>query len=245
LSVRLVDRAAGALARRIDRRGFLSRSAVVGSAMVAAPLEYGLKPKSAYAAVCGCSGSRCGCGALCCDGWTEFCCTLNGQNRCPDGTVAGGWWKVDGSQFCGGGPRYYLDCNAQCGGCQCRGVCSGACSGTGCGCAKGDCNNRKSGCVRFRYGNCHQEIACVGPIVCRVVTCVAPWIYDPACTTASRTSEATRNHHRTCVTEPFGAIDAAGDEGGVIRVIGWAIDQTPGAAPPSPRWGPTTGTHST
>ncbi len=199
--------------------------------MVAAPLEYGLKPKTAYAAVCGCSGSRCGCGALCCDGWTEFCCTLTGQNRCPDGTVAGGWWKVDGSQFCGGGPRYYLDCNAQCGGCGCGGTCSGACSGTGCGCAGGDCNNRKTGCVRFRYGNCHQEIACLGPIVCRVVTCVAPWIHDPACTTASRSSEATRNHHRACVNEPFGALEAAIDVGGAIGTWGWAIDQVAGATP--------------
>jgi hypothetical protein len=234
MSTRLVDRAAELLAKRIDRRNFLGRTAVVGSAMAVAPLDYGLRPKSAYAAVCSCSGQPCTCGSLCCDGWTEFCCTLNGENRCPDGTVAGGWWKVDGSQFCGGGPRYYLDCNAQCGSCGCggSGICGGNCSGTPCGCAHGDCNNRKTGCTRFRYGQCHQEIPCLGPIVCRVVTCVAPWIFDPACGTASRTSEATRYHHRPCLDEePFGNVDGALDVGGAIRAAGWAIDRVPGMEP--------------
>jgi len=231
MSTRLVDRAAQLLAKRVDRRNFLGRTAVVGSAIAVAPLDYGLRPKSAYAAVCSCSGQPCTCGSLCCDGWTEFCCTLNGENRCPDGTIAGGWWKVDGSQFCGGGPRYYLDCNAQCGSCGCggSGVCSGSCSGTPCGCAHGDCNNRKTGCTRFRYGQCHQEIPCLGPIVCRTVTCVAPWIYDPACGTASRTSEATRYHHRPCLDEePFGNVDITVDAGGAIRAVGWAIDRVPG-----------------
>ena len=236
MSTRLVDRAANALADRFDRRGFLGRTAVVGSALAVAPVDYALRPKSAYAAVCNCSGQPCTCGSLCCDGWTEFCCTLNGVNTCPEGTVAAGWWKVDGSQFCGGGPRYYLDCNALCGDCGCggNGVCSGTCSGTNCGCAHGDCNNRKSGCTRFRYGQCHQEMPCVGPIVCRVVTCVAPWVFDPTCSTASRTSEATRYHHRPCLEEePFGVVDLAADAGGVIRVRGWAIDRAPGGVEPT------------
>ena len=85
--------------------------------------------------------------------------------------------------------------------------------------------------MQFRYGQCHQEIPCIGPIVCRVVTCVAPWAFDPACSTASRTSEATRSHHRPCVNEPFGVLDAAVDVGGALRISGWAIDQTPGATP--------------
>src|SRR3954453_8016530 len=110
-------RAAGALAARIDRRKFLSRTAMVSTALVAAPTEFVLHPTSAYAAVCNCHGTNCDCGALCCDGYTEFCCPLNGVNACPPGTMFGGWWKADGSSFCGGGPRYYLDCNAGCGGC--------------------------------------------------------------------------------------------------------------------------------
>lgn len=221
----LLDRAAGFLADRLDRRNLLGKAAVVGSAAVAAPLEFGLRPRSAYAAVCNCSGSSCSCGSLCCDGYTEFCCTLNGANACPPGTVTAGWWKVDGSQFCGGAARYYLDCNAQCGPCDCgiTGVCSGACSGTGCGCAKGSCGNRKAGCTRFRYGQCNQQIRCVGPIVCRVVTCAPPWVFDPACGTSSRTDAATRFHDRPCLNEPFGDLNVAVDVGGAIKLQGWAV----------------------
>ncbi len=228
MSTGLVDRAAGLLARRLDRRSFVSRAAMVGSAAVVAPATFALTPTSAYAAVCRCSGSSCACGSLCCDGYTEFCCTLNGVNACPAGTVAGGWWKVDGSQFCGGAARYYLDCNAQCNGCGCgrNGICDGACSGTPCGCAHGNCNNRKAGCTRFRYGQCHQEMPCLGPIVCRVVTCTPPWLFDPSCTTSVRTDNATRNHHRSCLDQPIGALDAVTDSGGAVRVQGWAVDQT-------------------
>lgn len=223
---RVLERTVDYLANRLDRRGFLGKTAVVGSAVVTAPLEFGLKPKSAYAAVCRCNGSSCGCGSLCCDGYTEFCCTLKGANTCPAGTITAGWWKVDGSNFCGGAARYYLDCNAQCGGCSCgsNGVCAGSCSGTGCGCAKGSCNNRKAGCTRFRYGQCNQHVRCVGPIVCRVVTCTPPWLFDPACGTSSRTDNATRYHDRPCLNEPFGNIDSAIDtRSGRVRVRGWAV----------------------
>jgi len=220
----VLDRTVGVLADKLDRRNFLGKAAVVGSAVVAAPLEFGLKPKSAYAAVCNCNGSNCPCGSLCCDGYTEFCCTLNGANACPPGTITAGWWKVDGSQFCGGAARYYLDCNAQCGSCGCtNGLCSGACSGTGCGCAGGDCNNRKAGCTRFRYGQCNQDVACVGPIVCRVVTCAPPWTFDAACGTSSRTDEATRYHNRPCLEEPFGNLESLIDIGGALRLSGWAV----------------------
>ena len=61
---------------------------------------------AAYAAVCNCQGQGCPCGSICCDGYTEFCCTLTGSNGCPPGTITAGWWKVDGSQFCGGAARY-------------------------------------------------------------------------------------------------------------------------------------------
>jgi hypothetical protein len=225
---RVLDRTVDFLANRLDRRGFIGKTAVVGSAIVAAPLDFGLRPKSAYAAVCNCNGSRCGCGALCCDGYTEFCCTLTGANACPPGTITAGWWKVDGSSFCGGAARYYLDCNAQCGGCTCgsNGICAGSCSGTGCGCARGSCNNRKAGCTRFRYGQCHQNVRCVGPIVCRVVTCKPPWQFDPACGTSSRTDNATRWHDRACLNEPFGNLDSVVDTGrGTVRVRGWSVDQ--------------------
>jgi hypothetical protein len=221
----LLDRTVGFLADKLDRRGFMGKAAVVGSAVVAAPLEFALRPRTAYAAVCNCNGSSCQCGSLCCDGYTEFCCTMTGRNTCPAGTITAGWWKVDGSQFCGGAARYYLDCNAQCGTCGCgaNGVCDGACSGTRCGCAAGSCNNRKAGCTRFRYGQCNQGIRCVGPIVCRVVTCQPPWQFDPACGTSSRTDNATRNHDRPCLNEPHGNLDTVVEVTNGIRVTGWAV----------------------
>jgi hypothetical protein len=226
LTTRVVDRMSSALESRVGRRGFLRRSALVGSALAVTPTSYVLRPTSAYAAVCSCSGSSCACGALCCDGYTEFCCTLTGRNSCPPGTVAAGWWKVDGHGLCGGGPRYYLDCNTSCGSCGCSGgTCSGGCSGTACRCANGSCGNRKSGCTRFRYGQCNQHIACVGPILCRVVTCIPPWQIDGTCTTTPLTDNNTRLHDRPCLHQPFGSLDIVQlVEPGRMRVAGWMID---------------------
>jgi hypothetical protein len=227
VSQRLAERAARALAPRIGRRGFLTRSAMVGTALAAAPTRYVMRPGTAYAAVCRCTGRNCDCAALCCDGYTEFCCTATGLNRCPPGTLTGGWWKVDGSSFCGGGPRYYVDCNARCGSCGCggSGICGGRCSRTICDCARGTCANRKTGCNGFRYGQCHQNVRCLGPIVCRVVTCVPPWQSDASCGTTTRVDNATRNHHRPCLTgSPYGRLEAATAVPGGLRVRGWAVD---------------------
>jgi hypothetical protein len=152
---------------------------------------------------------------------------MSGLNQCPGGTLLGGWWKVDGSAFCGDGPRYYMDCNAQCGGCGCGGggICAGSCSGTPCGCANGDCGNRKAGCVGFRYGQCNQGTACLGPIVCRVITCTPPWQLDPSCTTAVRTDNNTRYHDAPCLRgDPIGHIDAVQRRPDGIRIVGWALD---------------------
>ena len=64
-----MDRVAGLLARRTGRRGFLAKSAVVGSAIAANPLTYALKPTTeptiaryAHAAIGpGCSASPSSC----------------------------------------------------------------------------------------------------------------------------------------------------------------------------------------
>jgi hypothetical protein len=186
--VSAVDRVAGVLERHTGRRGFLRRSALVGSALASNPGHLLLRPVSAYQAICTCSGQGCACGSRCCDGYTEFCCTVTGQNTCPPGTALGGWWKADGSGYCGG-PRYYLDCNTTPGN-------SGVCS---CGCANGDCGNRKSCCTRFRYGQCHQEIAALGAIHCRVVTCTPPWQLDATCTTTVAIDQNTRFHDAPCL----------------------------------------------
>lgn len=229
MSTRLATAASKFLGSRSSRRGFLTRTALTGTALAVAPIDYLVHPKSAYAAVCNCSGSSCDCGSLCCDGYTEFCCHTTGANTCPPGTVAAGWWKADGSGLCGpAAARYYLDCNAvSCGSCGCgsSGTCPPSCSGLNCGCAFGSCNNRKHNCVAFRYGQCNQDISCLGAIVCRVVTCTPPWVMDSKCTATVATDNATRFHNRPCLSEaPFGAFDFASTSGGKLQVAGWTAD---------------------
>ena len=210
------------------------------AAISVAPMTYLLKPVTAYAAICSCSGQGCDCGDLCCDGYTAFCCQITGQNACPSGTVPAGWWKADGSGICdvasGPQPRYYIDCNvSDCGGCGCgsSGICSGDCQNPkvfGCGCANGDCHLRKASCIGFRYGQCNQHIRCVGPIVCRVVTCTAPWVWDSSCTTTSATDNNTRFHDASCLHNGSGSGMATSLPSGIPLVGDWTGSgiETPG-----------------
>lgn len=165
----------------LSRRSFLYRAAVVATALAVNPLRYILRPGTAYASVCGSDAS-------CSSGWTAFCCTIaDGANTCPPGSYAAGWWKVDNSSFCRGGARYYIDCNR---------TPDATCS---CHCADGECDRRRVCCNVFRYGQCNQHVAGVTEVVCRVVTCMAPWEWDPSCTTTVRTSPATADHNATCL----------------------------------------------
>ncbi len=242
MSRTLVRRATEALDRPISRRGFLRRLTYGATALSVAPISFALKPGTAYAQVCNCSGQDCGCSSMCCSGYTEFCCTLTGQNVCPSGTIPAGWWKADGAGVCdnasGSQPRYYLDCNvADCGTCGCgsAGLCSGNCQDPkvyNCGCALGNCNHRKASCTVFRYGQCNQNVQCVGPIVCRVVTCTPPWIWSTACTsTPVLTDNNTRFHNSSCLPNqprlPFGGVAVVGDwEGDGIASPGKFINGT-------------------
>lgn len=192
MSTKLVERAGQFLANHTSRRGFLARTTIVGSALAAQPLRYILEPGTAYAAVCACSGRSCGCGSACCDGYTEFCCSIYGPNKCPSGTAAGGWWRAQNQNFCGGNARFYIDCNTVPGS---EGIC-------GCGCAGGDCGRRVECCSHFRYGQCHQEIPQMGAIVCRVVTCTPPWLFDPTCTGTDAIDQATAFHDAACLHVP-------------------------------------------
>jgi hypothetical protein len=194
----LTRRAADLVSRRTSRRGFLGRTAVVGSALTVAGPSYVLRPGTAYAAVTKVSCGQCG-GGLCCDGYTEFCCHINpdGANQCPPGTLLAGWWKVDNSAFCLGTARYYMDCNTASPRCRCGS--SGSCQDNPGACGCRDCQSRKDSCTVFRYGNCNNHIGCVGPIICRVVTCTRPWEIEPTCSQVPRTDERTRNHHRPCL----------------------------------------------
>jgi hypothetical protein len=168
---------------------------MVGTALVAAPATYILRPGSAYGAVV---PSQCSGGARCNDGWTDFCCNIHGVNTCPPGNVVAGWWRAEGNTFCDGRSRYYMDCNtASCGGCSCggSGTCSDSCVDCNCQCNHDNCHERKICCTRFRYGQCNNQLPCVGPITCRVVTCVPPWEWDSTCSTTSAVAQSTYTHN--------------------------------------------------
>lgn len=191
-SVALVEKLAGLLDRRTSRRGFLSRTAVVGSALAVAPTSYVLRPGTAYANVCG-TDSTCG------SGYTVFCATINnGVNRCPPNALVGGWWKADNSGFCCGSARYYIDCHSYCS-CGCGGgsrFCGEGCRSCSCGCGpSGSCDQRRVCCNNFRYGQCMQHVTCTGPVWCRVVTCTPPWrVAAWRCTTTPATDNRTGQH---------------------------------------------------
>ncbi len=177
----LAEAAATVLGAKSSRRSFLVRMAVVGSALTVAPLRFILQPGTAYGAVCGPDSS-------CAGGYTAMCCTISGENRCPPGSFAGGWWKADNSGLCcGTAARYYIDCNA-----LCRQECT-------CRCARGTCDERKVCCNVFRYGQCHQEIACSGPVACRVVTCTPPHRLYASCGSTLLRDNVTANHTAPCL----------------------------------------------
>jgi len=203
--ISLVERASAVLDRGPSRRSVLVRAAMVGSALSVSPLNFLLRPGTAYAAVCGVD-STCG------SGYTAFCCTINnGLNRCPPGSLVGGWWKSDNSGFCCGNARYYIDCHSFCScGCESgRNFCGEGCRNCSCGCGpSGQCDQRKVCCNNFRYGQCNQGISCTGPVWCRVVTCTPPWRV-PAwnCSTTSAADQRTNDHGAPCLLDctPIGA----------------------------------------
>jgi hypothetical protein len=200
----LVERTSAFLDGRLSRRSLINRSAFVGSAVaIGAGVDLALKPGSAYGQICECGNSGCGCGSTCCSGFSEFCCSVSGYNYCPANTVMGGWWLADGSSYCAG-PRYYMDCNATCScGTGCSSgfpFCEPGCDATTCGCGSQGCDSYLTGCLQFRYGQCNQNIACLGRIVCRVVACVPPWQVDPSCTTAVAVDNGTAEQNAPCWT---------------------------------------------
>lgn len=181
---RLVHKASAAISGRTSRRSFLTRTAMVGSALAVGPIDFLLKPGTAYGYLCG----------TCSDGWTAFCCTImGGRNVCPPNSFVAGWWKADNAAYCCGSARYIIDCNATCPTqCACR-------------CAGDSCDGRRTCCNQFRYGQCNLQISCYGPVVCRVATCTPPWQYDPSCTTSSATDNRTVDHGAPCLTTDCGS----------------------------------------
>jgi uncharacterized protein with LGFP repeats len=192
----LVEAAAGWLERRTSRRSFLQRVAVVGSAVSVGGLDFVLRPGTAYSTICGD-------GASCYSGWTALCCSINnGVNQCPPGSFAAGWWKADGASLCGGKARYYIDCQARCTGCSCAPgthFCGKSCWNCKSHCAhSGTCDQRRVCHNVFRYGQCHQEIGCSGPVWCRVISCTPPWQWE-SCSRSAATDNYTRSHSAPCL----------------------------------------------
>jgi uncharacterized protein with LGFP repeats len=53
-------------------------------------------------------------------------------------------------------------------------------------------------CNVFRYGQCNQQVACSGPVVCRQISCRPPYEWLP-CGTASATDDSTTDHTSECL----------------------------------------------
>jgi len=189
---RLVATASRLLERRTSRRGILVRVAIGGSALAVAPLRYLLRPGSAEAVI---TCRDCRPGALCCDGWTEFCCTITGgSNTCPPYTFMGGWWKCTnyrGTKLCHSeGVRYYIDCNR---------LPSQRCP-HGCSCADGLCRHRSTCCNVFRYGQCNTQVGKVTEVVCRMITCQNPGrLFPGQCSRHVLVDDRTCGHEAACL----------------------------------------------
>lgn len=197
----LLEATGSLLERRTNRRGLLARSAMIGSAMMVAPLRFLVRPISAWAAI---SPGLCG-GGLCDDGYTAFCCEINGgRNVCPSHTYIGGWWMCTayrGGGLCAGdGVRYYIDCN------RVPGESFGSCR-----CANDKCSERRVNCNVFRYGQCNTQVPGVTEVSCRVVVCENPAGIDGFnCSASVAVDDNTCSHESTCLTPLVGQLPGAG-----------------------------------
>jgi hypothetical protein len=116
-----------------------------------------------------------------------------------------------------------MDCHqSDCGGASCgsSGTCGNEHVDCACHCTLDRCDLWKTCCTRFRYGQCNQQIECVGPIICRVVTCVPPWEWDTTCTHTDARDDTTAVHDSACLRPPLGPYFA---RPGVVRANTWLL----------------------
>jgi hypothetical protein len=196
LGDRLFNAVVSLFGARVTRRRLLSRSAVVGSALMVDPLRFILRPVTALGVI---RCADCNDSDPCCDGWTTFCCTINdGENSCPKDSFMAGWWKCTdykGSQLCfDEGVRYYIDCNR---------IPGRSCDG-GCHCANDNCNQRSTCCNIFRYGQCNTDVPQTTEVVCRMVTCVNPCELFDDCKCNSFVENAVCAHEAGCLCRSCG-----------------------------------------
>lgn len=208
----VIERGSRFLEKHLSRRSFLVRGTFAATALAVTPKRYVLQPGTAYEAFCGesqCGNANCSCGSACCEGFTTFCCTINGgHNYCPEGSVVGGWWAAADSSYCGNGTRYYLDCNGVChcdtgcGDYYSNGdtFCDSGCDGLDCNCQGDNCDNWVRGCFQFRYGQCNTNVGCTGRIICRMVSCVEPWKLDFDCGSSYMWDSGTAEMNAPCNT---------------------------------------------
>jgi hypothetical protein len=225
----LAERIAAKASRWADEffsdRGALAKGTKGATALAVAPVAFATQPLTADCTIGGrrcsdgtekCCGhaagcltssgcTKCGCswdysGDSCCDGYTAFCCSLpHGSNySCPSHAFVGGWWQCScysGKGLCSTqNVRYYVDCN----------TCQTSDCPHGCECANGKCNQRRTCCNNFRYGNCNvKQHTCTGYVVCRLVTCLPP--YDIPCLNCEKhtpfgmTDNCTCHHEASCL----------------------------------------------
>ncbi len=189
---RLATSVGSLLERRLSRRGALARAAVAGSAFAVAPVSYLIRPQTAWAVIGpgNCSGSD-----LCNDGYSAFCCEIEGgNNRCPAGTYIAGWWMCTqylGSGLCAPeGVRYYLDCNRI----------PGTIFPGSCQCANGDCGKRRIDCNHFRYGQCNTQVQGTTEVVCRLMICENPTTFgELGCNGTVMVDDNTCSHEADCL----------------------------------------------
>ena len=134
------SRATDAVANRLDRRSFIARSALVGSALVTAPADLLLRPTSAPTPPSAAARGRAAPADRCAATATRSSAarsTAPTPAQRARSRAAGG--RPTGPASAAGAARYYMDCHKPCGGCGCGGggICSGGCNGTACGCGTG------------------------------------------------------------------------------------------------------------
>ncbi len=192
----LAERIAGGLgdllARRTSRRSALSQAAIAGSAFAVAPVRYLVRPGTAWAVI---GPGDCPYGLCGADGYTAFCCEIEGGNNvCPNNTYVAGWWKC--TQYTGNGlcheegVRYYIDCNRI----------PGHVFPGGCQCANGDCNRRRIDCNQFRYGQCNTQVVGTTEVACRLVICQNPATVEGMnCNATEMVDDNTCGHEMDCL----------------------------------------------
>ena len=137
---------------------------------------------------------------LCCDGYTEFCCTHHRRaTPCPPGACsAAGGRSTARASAAEARPGTTWTATRTCGVVwlrRQRPLHGRLCSGTQLRVRQRvAAATARPGARGFRYGQLPlRTIACLGPIVCRVVTCIAPVDrLDATCTTTHRGSTTPR-----------------------------------------------------